>query len=280
MAKGKKYTDATQALRPGPPPHGRPRPSTWSRAWPRPSSTRPSSWRSASASTPARPTRWCAAPSPCPSGTGKDVRVAVFAAGDAADEARAAGADIVGADDLAAQVEGGHARLRRGHRHARPDAAWSVALGRVLGPRGLMPNPKTGTVTTDVGKAVERVQGRQGRVPHRPLRQRPRARSARSASTRRRPPGQPAGRHRRAPPGQAGLGQGPLHPPHQPVAPPWAPASRSTPTASRSSRTKSPDRAEPGGRRSWHRLPSGADRRRFGAPGRRRRQGARTHGGQ
>ena len=48
-------------------------------------------------------------------------------------------------------------------------------LGRVLGPRGLMPNPKTGTVTTDVGKAVERVQGRQGRVPHRPLRQRARA---------------------------------------------------------------------------------------------------------
>ena len=56
-------------------------------------------------------------------------------------------------------------------------------LGRVLGPRGLMPNPKTGTVTTDVGKAVERVQGRQGRVPHRPLRQRPRADRQGRAST-------------------------------------------------------------------------------------------------
>ena len=118
-----------------------------------------------------------------PSGTGKDVRVAVFAAGDAAEEARAAGADIVGADDLAAQVEGG--MLDFDVAIATPDLMPLVGrLGRVLGPRGLMPNPKTGTVTTDVGKAVERVQGRQGRVPHRPLRQRARARWARSASSR------------------------------------------------------------------------------------------------
>ena len=109
-----------------------------------------------------------------PSGTGKDVRVAVFATGEAADEARDAGADIVGADDLAAQIEEG--KMDFDVAIATPDMMPLVGkLGRVLGPRGLMPNPKTGTVTTDVGKAVDGVQGRQGRVPHRPLRQRARA---------------------------------------------------------------------------------------------------------
>ncbi len=109
-----------------------------------------------------------------PSGTGKDVRVAVFAAGEAAAEARAAGADIVGADDLAAEVEKG--MLDFDVAIATPDLMPMVGqLGRVLGPRGLMPNPKTGTVTTDVGQGRHRVQGRQGRVPHRPLRQRARA---------------------------------------------------------------------------------------------------------
>ncbi len=88
-----------------------------------------------------------------PSGTGKDVRVAVFANGEAAEAARSAGADHVGSDDLAAQVEGG--MLDFDVAIATPDLMGQVGkLGRTLGPRGLMPNPKTGTVTNEVGKTV------------------------------------------------------------------------------------------------------------------------------
>jgi large subunit ribosomal protein L1 len=99
-----------------------------------------------------------------PSGSGKDVRVAVFAAGEAATQAREAGASVVGADDLAAEIQGG--MLDFDVAIATPDLMPVVGrLGRVLGPRGLMPNPKTGTVTADVAKAVAEFKG--GKVEYR-----------------------------------------------------------------------------------------------------------------
>ncbi len=97
-----------------------------------------------------------------PNGTGKDVRVAVFTQGDKAEEAKAAGADIVGMDDLAADVKAG--KLDFDVAIATPDAMRVVGqLGQILGPRGLMPNPRLGTVTPDVGEAVRNAKAGQVR---------------------------------------------------------------------------------------------------------------------
>ena len=92
-----------------------------------------------------------------PHGTGKTARVLVFAGGERAEEARAAGADIVGADELIDEVSKG--RLDYDAVVSTPELMGKVGrLGKVLGPRGLMPNPKTGTVTTDVAKAVSDIK--------------------------------------------------------------------------------------------------------------------------
>lgn len=99
-----------------------------------------------------------------PNGTGKSVRVAVFAEGAKADEAREAGADIVGSDDLVAQVQAGD--LNFDAAIATPNLMSKVGrLGRILGPRGLMPNPKLGTVTMDVADMVKQLKA--GRVEYR-----------------------------------------------------------------------------------------------------------------
>ena len=111
-----------------------------------------------------------------PHGIGKTVRVLVFAKGDKVAEATAAGADFVGADDLVAKVQEGWLDFETVI--ATPDMMGQVGrLGRVLGPRGLMPNPKTGTVTFDVGKAVTEAKGgkvefraeKQGGIVHAPI---------------------------------------------------------------------------------------------------------------
>ena len=144
-----------------------------------------------------------------PNGTGKNVRVAVFAQGEQAAAAEEAGADIVGMEDLAESVQGGD--LNFDVAIASPDAMRVVGrLGRILGPRGLMPNPKVGTVTPDVAAAVRSAKAGQGPLPDRqggrgalPDRQRG-VRGGRAQA-------EPGGIARRSAEGQAGGLQGPVH---------------------------------------------------------------------
>jgi large subunit ribosomal protein L1 len=99
-----------------------------------------------------------------PAGTGRTQRVVAFATGDKAREAEAAGADVVGADDLVQRIQGGWTDFDVAV--ATPDMMGAVGrLGRVLGPRGLMPNPRSGTVTPDIGRAIREIKG--GRVEFR-----------------------------------------------------------------------------------------------------------------
>ena len=150
-----------------------------------------------------------------PHGSGKNVRVAVFAQGDNADKALAAGADAVGLEDLAERVKGGDTDFDVVI--ASPDAMRVVgALGRVLGPRGLMPNPKTGTVTADVETAVKNAKSGQVAVPGRPGRHR--SRPGGHGGLRASPgQGESGGVDQRSAPGETGILQGPLPQEDHPV---------------------------------------------------------------
>ena len=137
----------------------------WRPSWRRRSSTRRSSSPSASASIRARPTRTCAAPWSCRTAPARSVRVAVFAKGEKEREAKEAGADYVGGEDLVKKIQD-EGWLEFDNAVATPDMMGLVGrIGKILGPRGLMPNPKLGTVTFDVGKAVSELKA--GKVEYR-----------------------------------------------------------------------------------------------------------------
>ena len=165
-----------------------------------------------------------------PNGSGRTQRVAVFARGAKAEEAKAAGADVVGAEDLVEQVSKGTINFDRCI--ATPDMMGLVGrLGKVLGPRGLMPNPRVGTVTMDVASAVRGRQGRRGRVPRREGRHR--AGRRRQGELHREAAGREhQGVRRRGGEVQAGRCQGQLREEDLASAPRRASASRSTPPAS------------------------------------------------
>ena len=191
-----------------------------------------------------------------PHGLGKDVTIAVFAQGQQARDAESAGADFVGGDDLAEKVEEGWTDFDVAI--ATPQMMGTVGkLGRVLGPQGKMPNPKVGTVTDDVEKAVTELESRQGRVPHRPPGDRPH--DDRQGQLRRRQAARELHRgDRRDRPRQALVGQGQIHPLGDPDDDDGPRASGSTPAR--------PATARP--------APAAAERR--GARGRPRRRPPRS----
>ena len=144
-----------------------------------------------------------------PNGSGKTVRVAVFAEGEAARAAEEAGADIVGTDELTQQIQAGEFNFDAAV--ATPDQMGKVGrLGKILGPRGLMPNPKLGTVTNDVAKAINELKG--GRVEYRA------ARHPRQGELHRRAAGRELRRRvRRDPPHEAGRREGQVREVHHGV---------------------------------------------------------------
>ena len=187
---------------------------------------RPSRPTSGSASIPRHADQMVRGTVVLPNGTGKVVRVAVFAQGEKAQEALRAGADEVGAEDLVKKIEAGW--LDFDVALAAPDTMGMVGrLGKILGRRGLMPNPKSGTITFDLERAIREVKSRPGRVQGRQVGHHPRRLRQDQLRGRRarRQPGRP---HRRGQPGQAEPARRASTSAASPSPARWAPASGST----------------------------------------------------